>query len=457
MGQVRAMVVDRMAPVGGSPIGNLEIMSVSGRDLTLRGWTFDPDYPPGGLAVQVQVDGAVEETLVANVNRPDVAAAYPQAGAWHGFAGTVPLPTGGHTVCVSFLNAPPTGVDALQRCQYVRIAAPATPEEEVSKDPTGNLEAVTLSGRTLTGIGWTFDPDALLTPLDVHVYVNGQWGGAVVADEPRSDVRAAFPQAGGATGFSWTFTATAPVVHEVCAFAINKNDGSVNTKLGCHKVTPAAGPWNPVGTFDSATVSGRTATLSGWALDALDLPTGPVGLHVYVGGRWGGAYTAGSSRPDVGRAFPGTGTQHGFSVGVDVAPGSHEVCIYAINSGYGTTNPLLGCRQVSVAATAWDPFGSLDSVTASGRVVTASGWVIEPDTMTRPAAVHVYVDGVWRAAQNASVSRSDIGRVFPSAGADHGYSVPVAVTPGWHTVCVYAINAGHGSTNPLIDCRAVFA
>jgi hypothetical protein len=349
-------------------------------------------------------------------------------------------------------------VDALQRCQFIQVPSPAQAEPDPEQvDPTGNLEAVTISGRTLSGIGWTFDPDALLTPLDVHVYVNGQWGGAVVANESRSDVRSAFPQAGLATGFRWTFTATAPVVHEVCAFAINKNDGTVNTKLGCHAVKPAVGPWNPVGTLDSVAFSGRTVTMSGWALDPLDLPTTPVGLHVYVDGRWGGAYTAGTTRADVGRAFPGTGTQHGFKVSYDVAPGAHQVCIYVINSGYGVANPLLGCRSVRVPATAWDPFGSVDNATASAGVVTVSGWVIEPDTMTSAAGVHVYVDGRWRAARTASVRRTDIGRAFPAAGANHGYSIPLGVTAGRHTVCVYAINAGHGTTNPLLGCRAVNA
>jgi uncharacterized protein with LGFP repeats len=81
MGQIRTMVVNGMAPPGGSPIGNLEIMTLEDTDLSLRGWTFDPDYPPGSLSVQVLVDGEVEKTLVANVPRPDVGAAYPQAGA----------------------------------------------------------------------------------------------------------------------------------------------------------------------------------------------------------------------------------------------------------------------------------------------------------------------------------------------------------------------------------------
>ena len=275
-----------------------------------------------------------------------------------------------------------------------------------------------------------------------------------MADGARPDVGAVYPQAGSATGFTWSITATAPVPHEVCAYAINRNGGTVNTKLGCHTVTPASVLWEPTGSLDSVSVAGRTVTMSGWALDP-DLPADPLAVHVYVDGRWEGAYSAGTSRPDVGLAFPGTGTHHGFSVNLDVASGAHQVCMYLINSGPGSANPLLACRPVTIAAASWNPFGSLDGATVAGRVITVSGWVVEPDTMTAPATVHVYVDGVWRAASSASVTRPDIAWAYPRAGADHGYSVPISVSSGRHTVCVYAINVGNGTTNPLIDCRSV--
>ena len=187
----------------------------------------------------------------------------------------------------------------------------------------------------------------------------------------------------------------------------------------------------------------------------MDNPPSPLAVHVYVDGRWGRSITADTQRADVGRAFPGVGDQHGFKGTVNVPGGQHEVCAYLINTGQGSTNPLLACRTVTVDPAAWNPFGSLDSVSVSGNVVTASGWVVEPDKAQLPADVHVYVDGVWRAGRSASLDRSDVGRAFPEAGSAHGFSVPVTVTPGRHQVCVYAINAGNGTTNPLIDCRAV--
>jgi hypothetical protein len=450
MDQIRAMVLARMGLPGGSPTGNLEIMSLSGAELSLRGWTFDPDYPSGSLSVGVVVDGVTKATIVADAVRPDVGAAYPQAGSRHGLDKKLTLPGGNHTVCVVFLNAPPSGVDAMQRCQFMRVPV----DTAASKNPIGNFEAVTANGRTLSGVGWTFDPDAATTALDVHIYVNGQWGGSLLADRNRSDVAASYPSAGSAHGFTWSTTVTAPGTYEVCAYAINKNVGTTNPELGCRKASVSAALWDPFGSLDSVTVAGRDVTLSGWAVD-MDNPASPLSLHVYVDGRWGRSITADTLRADVGRAVPGAGDQHGFKGTLEVPGGQHQVCAYLINTGQGSTNPLLACRTVTVAPAAWNPFGSLDSVSASGNVVTASGWVIEPDQAQLPADVHVYVDGVWRAARGASVERNDVGRAYPQAGSAHGFSVPVTVVPGRHEVCVYAINVGGGTTNPLIACRTV--
>jgi hypothetical protein len=68
--------------------------------ITVAGWTADPDQPTTALAVRVTVDGVTAATLTANVNRPDVAAAYPSYGAYHGYNLVVPASNAAHTVCV---------------------------------------------------------------------------------------------------------------------------------------------------------------------------------------------------------------------------------------------------------------------------------------------------------------------------------------------------------------------
>ena len=63
--------------------------------------------------------------------------------------------------------------------------------------------------------------------------------------------------------------------------------------------------------------------MQGWAIDPDT--TAPLTVHVYVDGVWAGQSTAGVARPDVGNAYPGFGSGHGFDVtlpGGPVPPGS---------------------------------------------------------------------------------------------------------------------------------------
>jgi hypothetical protein len=75
---------------------------------------------------------------------------------------------------------------------------------------------------------------------------------------------------------------------------------------------------------------------------------------------------------------------------MSTTPGRHTVCLYAINTGPGTSRQL-GCSVVSVASS--DPFGQVDTVTTGSGTVTANGWAIDPDT-TSPIMVQMYVDGL---------------------------------------------------------------
>ncbi len=54
----------------------------------------------------------------------------------------------------------------------------------------------------------------------------------------------------------------------------------------------------------------------------------------------------------------------------------------------------------------------------------------------------------------ASLSRPDVGAMFPGYGSNHGFSALAGVTPGAHTVCVYGINVGPGQNN-AVGCRSV--
>jgi uncharacterized membrane protein len=214
----------------------------------------------------------------------------------------------------------------------------------------------------------------------------------------------------------------------------------------------AAGPTLPKANWEVLSASGSTVTVAGWALD-LDAPTASVAVHVYVDGR-GAAVTANASRPDVGAAFRGAGSAHGFSHSRTVSPGVHSVCLYAIDVGNSARNTPVGCRSIAVRAAL--PKANWEALSASGSTVTVAGWALDPDAPTASVPVHVYVDGRV-AAVTANASRPDVGAAFPGAGNGHGWSWSTSVRSGVHTVCVYAIDVDNRWRNTPLGCRSVTA
>ena len=313
------------------------------------------------------------------------------------------------------------------------------------RDPLGNLEAAAAGPDAVSLSGWALDPDTT-DPSTVEMIVDGQ----PVADDHRGDGAAGCRRVSTRRSrrfrdsprrWRWRAARTrcAPV-------ADNVGLGLTDTTLGCRTVVVGG---NPFGNFESATAGPDTVSLSGWALDPDS--AAPIDVHVYVDGRWTAMTTASTNRPDVGSAFPGYGAAHGFSTSVAVAGGTHSVCAYAINTASGTVNTRLGCRTVVVGG---NPFGHFESATRVGGAVTVGGWALDPDS-SAPINVHVYVDGRWTAMTTASTARPDVGASFPAYGPLHGFSLTFGVGAGIHTVCLYAINVGSGTTNPSLGCRLV--
>ena len=159
-----------------------------------------------------------------------------------------------------------------------------------------------------------------------------------------------------------------------------------------------------------------------------------------------------TARPDVEAALSGSGPSTGFSARfAGIPPGTYPVCAYAINVGPGTTNPLLGCRTVTVAS--FEPVGALDEVTAGPGSISVRGWALDFDTPD-PIDVHLYVDGGFAGVVSAADGRSDIGAFFRTDGR-HGFSAMLPAGGGRHSVCAFGINVGKGSSNTLLGCRSV--
>jgi hypothetical protein len=428
LGSIRARVGQLSdAEVAASPRGSLDRLSGSASGIEVAGWALDPQSS-ASLQIEVDVDGAVTR-LTASGERPDLAAAYPGLGTAHGFTSVVAASGGYHRVCVRAVNVA-DGWDRLLGCSGVTVT---------NADPIGSVDTLASTGTGVRVAGWALDPDTSAS-IEVHVYIDGKGARALVASGSRPDVGAAYGK-GDAHGFD-AVVPTSQGTHEVCVYAINTPTGS-NPVLRCAQVQVGSPPF---GSIDTLSVSGTTLTVAGWALDPDT--TASIRTHVYIDGAGAASLAADGSRPDVGKLH-GKGDAHGYNWTTTLAYGTHQVCVWAIDSA-GGTNTQLGCRTVTVRNAA--PFGSIDTVAVSGQTLTVAGWALDPDT-TASIRTHVYIDGAGAASLAANGSRPDVGRIHGKGDA-HGYNWTTTLSVGTHQVCVYAIDAA-GGPNTQLGCRTV--
>ncbi|MGZ4735358.1 MAG: CAP domain-containing protein [Acidimicrobiia bacterium] len=353
----------------------------------------------------------------------------------------------------AFVNSPPHAANMLDSQFHwvgVGVAYSSSGEMWVAEEfmdgdpppaamwnPIGTFESATRLPGAIAVQGWAIDPDTA-GPVAIHVYVDGLWDGQTTANTYRPDVGGAYPNYGSAHGY-FGYVPVGVGLHLVCVYAINQGLGTANTQLGCSYVHNT-----PKGNLEVATPTPSGTAVGGWALGPDT--TGPIGVHFYFNGQWAGAVTAAMNRPDVGAAYGGMGSDHGFTAVVPNQTG--VLCAYAIAAA-GGDNPLIGCRFVNT-----NPIGTLDSASRQSGGVMLRGWAVDRDA-SGPVEIHIYVDGWMVAAIPANVARPDIAAAFPSMSSNHAFASVIPIGGGTHLICAYGINRATGTTNPQIGCRYI--
>jgi hypothetical protein len=401
------------------PTGALDTPSVTARVVALSGWAVDPDDVNGSSTVHVYVDG--QGVAVVRADQYSTV-----TGSYQGYSLRLPLSVGAHAICTYAINVGRGEANTTLGCRNVQVP------QAMGNVPTGATDAW-VTGRSVSVGGWTLDPDALTTPLDVHLYVDGAGVAVWRAGDAGAPTSAVYPGAGDAHRFGGSLTVGGGR-HEICAYGINVGAGT-NSLLGCRTVVVDRAAFNPEGAWETMELRNGRLSVSGWARD-LDA-TGPIQVHVYIGGG-GSVLVAGGPHAQVDGS--------GFAADLAIAPGTHRVCAYAINVGEGTTNPQMGCRSITVDAATFNPSGALEAVTATGGTVTLSGWASDPDA-PGPVQVHVYADGRPQYPVTADQPHATV--------TGRGYTGTLTLSEGTHSVCTYAINTGYGSTNTHLGCRSV--
>jgi len=302
--------------------------------------------------------------------------------------------------------------------------------------PTGQLESVRAAPGTVRVGGWAIDPRSQET-ITIQVYVDGRLRTTVWANKSRPDVGAAYPLAGSAHGFDTSVSATAGS-RSVCVYAVNTAAGT-NVTLGCKKVTVPAP--NPIGRTEITKGVVGGVEVGGWAIDPAT--NDPLIVQAYVDGKLATMVWATRSRPDVAKAYPWAGPNHGFSLSLSTSPGSRQVCVYAV-SMVRDASSAFGCQKVNALPV--QPAGRTELVKGGAGSVDVAGWAIDPLTKD-PVIVQVYLDGKLATMVWATRSRPDVGKAYPSAGPNHGFSESVAASAGQHQVCVYAVSMARGTSS----------
>jgi GH25 family lysozyme M1 (1,4-beta-N-acetylmuramidase) len=414
-----------------NPFGSLDGAVRAPGSLTVWGWAIDPDTT-NPINMHVYVNNVFRGEVTANRARPDVGGAYTGFGANHGFEFSASVGGGSQRVCVYAMNVGPGNANSLLGCRTL------------PSDPLGSFDTLRQEPGGLRVTGWAVDPDTSGS-IDVGIFVDGQPRLSARADKPRPDVQTAFSLSGDQHGFDALVPGVGPGPAEVCVFGINVGPGT-HRILGCRTITVGQVPFGHV---DIAEVGNGGLRVKGWAIDPDT--AAPIDMHVYVDGQYRGPVKADQSRPDVGAAFPGYGSNHGFeSLVGNLSNTAHTVCVYAINVGPGWGNPRFPCRTVSPRGA---PFGSFDIATSTGSGVRVAGWAIDPDT-TAPIDVHVYVNGALTTI-TADKHRPDVGAAFPAFGSNHGFDQVIAAGPGAKQICVWAVNVSIGFGDQQLGCRNV--
>jgi len=105
---------------------------------------------------------------------------------------------------------------------------------------------------------------------------------------------------------------------------------------------------HPDGRLESAKISGRTATVTGWALDPGN-PATATSVQITDNGRAVAGWTTTTvNRADINSALGVVGT-HGFQLNVPLTRGSHRLCSAAAAVTPGrTATTTAGCVTITV-------------------------------------------------------------------------------------------------------------
>lgn len=307
--------------------------------------------------------------------------------------------------------------------------------------PTGALTGATQQGSVVQLAGSAADTDAATTS---QVRLQDTLSGAAT-------VTSSVAVAGGR--FTSALNLVGSGSHHLCATVVNQGAGT-DLSLGCVDAVVSG----LVGGVQSIVAGRATADISGWAVDP-DAPAAPVSIsvvsHSAAGDSTLGQLSANVAVPALTTSIPGVGTGHGFGAVLPATPGPQDICAVATTVKTGRTVEL-GCRSVVVTGAI---VGNFDTLRQSGTNLTATGWGFDqaaPTTALQATIVVTGPKGSRTVTVPANALRPDVLKVYPTVGAEHGFSTAVpALGAGVNTMCVTVAVPSPVSPARTFTCRTI--
>ena len=307
--------------------------------------------------------------------------------------------------------------------------SPLNSFSSINSIPIGYFDGVNENG----GYGWAVDKDAGSSPIDVHIYINGQFYKSITANESRTDVQAAGYSNDPNHGFSFSTTDLPAGKHNIQVWAID-HGGSNNIQLQ-HSPKSLTVTEKFIGNFDSADSNGGY----GWAYDPA-AKTAPVSVNIYVNGAFNQTVLANRVRHDLVSKGVAPNSEHGFLFSLSgLLPGQYEIDAYGVkylsNEEVKLNNQPIIVNILQVQNSI--PFGKVEVLTENG----CSGWVYDNDLGSNAASVRVFIDGNFYKQVNADVSRNDLVANGQLNTPNHGFNINfIGLLPGSHSVTVFAVD-----------------
>ena len=290
--------------------------------LTVQGWAADVHAASYVSHVKLTINGKAT-TLATSKLSPSVNKAHSLKGT-HAFTYSKVVGAGTYKVCASITPKGSSPAVSLG-CKTVKVATVLHSDAKVAK-----------SGTKAVITGWAFDSTASSRSVGVTTTING-----VKHFTPASRTSAIIAKhfaISGKHGFRVVAGLHAGR-NTVCVSTSGIKAGTTKSH-GCKTITIAS----VKGGIDSTSVSGRTVTVRGWAVDPnATAKSVPVKVVVNNGGH---VVTTREMRPNLNAAQQVSG-RHGFTLKLGVKAGSNKISVYSVGTP-GVPSKLLATKTIKV-------------------------------------------------------------------------------------------------------------